>query len=120
MVGGSAQRRPVGVSDEVRVAASCPSRRYRSPEAVGILCIKAADLRVREAGPEDGQQTRRIHYILLVVLGEIAEGAGVLLRGVLGPEQSDFGLCGSANGTVDFTKGGSLIVVVHPFRAREL
>src|SRR5260370_33835825 len=101
MVRGDAQRRPVGISDEIGITAAVAKRRYRPPETVMILCVETCDETVGEAGPENGHQPGCIHHVEFVVFGEGAEGSGELLAIMFGPEQSNFSWCGRGNSAVD-------------------
>src|SRR6266849_9652317 len=119
MVRGHAQRCPVKVSDESGISAAVANRSYRPPETVMILCVETCDEAVGEASPENRHQPGCIHHVEFVVFGEVAEGAGVLLTRVFGPEQSNFSLFGGAKRAVDFTQDSRLVVVILPLLARE-
>ena len=100
VIRGCAEREPVRVGREVRIASARGNRCYRAPETVVVLRIEASDTCVSKASPENRHETRRIRQIQVILGSEICEQTRILLRGVLGPEDADFGLLGCARGAV--------------------
>src|SRR5258708_28866071 len=94
------------------------SRSYRGDRATtteGELGIPAANDGVGVSSPEHRHETRGIRSIERFQRRQIAEGTRILLTGVLGPEETDFGLLRCADGAIESTERLYLIVVIDPY-----
>src|SRR5262249_27290020 len=92
VIGCGRQRCPAWIRQEFSIAAAGMDSRNGPPEVVGEFRVPASDTDVRVPGPEQCQEPGRVHYVQLVVLGEIRESAAVLLPCMNGPEEADFAL----------------------------
>src|SRR5215469_17077812 len=114
MAGSVCQREPSRISYKSGVASTCLDCSHRPPETETELRIPAADARIGVSCPKHRHQSCRVQSAEPFLHGQIPESAGVLLTGVFRPEETNFGMLGCSNRTVDRPQCLYLVVVVDP------
>src|SRR5258708_7800035 len=97
--------------------ASGSYRGDRAPKTEGELGIPAANDGVGVSSPKHRHETRGIRSIERFQRRQIAEGTPILLAGVFGPEETDFGLLRCTDGAIESTERLYLIIVIDPYLA---